>query len=338
VGLTLAGIAVARAKAIPLVLSGALLGSVPLVVNAVEAGIGNVVTGQLINPIFVSGPGRRLPLSGLSTSWLVVLVVCVSIVVAHTALGVVALRRDRSSLAGVSSLLVGAFGIAILPQSFQRADDAHVAFVACFILATAVVIPPAIGTRLVPRVPWAIVTFGFAVVLAATASGKEYVLASARGLGLRDDPEIVVSHDGRTVPVDSDEDRQDLLALLRQVDESSKPGMTIFVGPQDLRRTNCNDTVLYFLLPHLRPATFYLEMNPGIDLNESSRLVSELQKSDVLILTSRWDPWDEPNNSSTYGPAIANETVRREFRVIGQWGAWTLLVNVSSSSSSTRPA
>lgn len=335
VGLTLAGIAVARAKAIPLVLLGALLGSVPLVVNAVEAGIGNVVTGQLTDPLFVSGPGRRLPLSGLATSWLAVLVVCVLIAVAHTALGVVALRRDRTSLAGASSLLIGAFGIGILPQAFQRADGAHVAFVACFVLATAVVVPPPIGRRLVPRVPWAIVTGSLALVLAATASGKEYVRASARSLGLRDDPEIVVSHDGRTLPVDSDEERQDLLALLRQVDESSKPGMTVFVGPQDLRRTNYNDTVLYFLLPHLRPATFYLEMNPGIDIDASSRLVGELQKSDVLILTSRYGKWNDPNDSRTYGPAIANEIVRREFRVIGHWGPWTLLVNVSSSSSST---
>lgn len=335
VGLTLAGIAMARAKAIPLVVSGALLGSVPLVVNAVEAGIKDVVKGQLIDPIFVSGPGRRLPLSNLSTLWLVVLVVCVSIAVSHTALGIVALRRNRTSLAGASSLLIGAFEIAILPQAFQRADGAHVAFVACFVLATAVVVPPPIGTRLVPRFPWAIVTGGLALVLAATASGKEYVRASARSLGLRDDPEIVVSHDGRTVPVDSDEERRDLLALLRQVDESSKPGMSVFVGPQDLRRTNYNDTILYFLLPHLRPATFYLEMNPGIDIDASSRLVGELQKSDLLILTSRWDPWYEPNDSRTYGPAIANEIVRREFRVIGHWGCWTLLVNVSPSSSST---
>jgi intracellular sulfur oxidation DsrE/DsrF family protein len=335
VGLTLAGIAVTRARAIPLVVSGALLGSLPLVVNAVQAGVGNVVTGQLTDPIFVSGSGRRLPLSGLSTTWLVVLVVCVSIAVAHTALGIVALRRDRSSLAGATSLLIGAFEIAILPQAFQRADAAHVAFVACFILATAAAVSPPVVSLRVPRVPWAIVTGGLALVLAVTASGKEYALASARSLGLRDDPEIVVSHHDRTVPVDSDEERKDLLALLRQVDESSKPGMTVFVCPQDLRRTNYNDTVLYFLLPRLRPATFYLEMNPGIDIDASSRLVGELQKSDVLILTSRWDPWSEPNDSRRFGPAVANEIVRREFRVIGRWGSWTLLVNGSSSSSST---
>ena len=330
VALVLAVIGVARPKAIPPVLLGALAGSAPLVVNAAQAGLGNVVLQQLIDPVFVSSPLRRLPLSGLPAVGLLVLAASVSVAVAHLVLGAIAFRRDRASLPGVSSLLVGAFEVAILPQAFQRADAFHVAFVASFVLATAVIIPSRIASRPASRFPWAILAGGVAVVLAVSAFGKPFALASVRGIGPGLAPEILVSHDGRTLPVEHDEDREDLLGLLGRIDETPwKPGMTVFVAPEDLRRTNYNDTSLYFLLPRLRPATFHLEMNPGIDIGENSRLVAELKRSDLLILTNRWDSWDEPNGSSRYGPETANEVVRRRFRPIGRWRFWTLLVNAA---------
>ena len=94
------------------------------------------------------------------------------------------------------------------------------------------------------------------------------------------------------------------------------PGETVFVGPQDLRRTNYGPTYMYFeLRDHLRPASYYMEMNPGTANREGSGLADELRSADWLILTSVWDDWDEPNESREYGPTEPNEVVRSSFCV-----------------------
>ena len=44
----------------------------------------------------------------------------------------------------------------------------------------------------------------------------------------------------------------------------SKPGQRLFVGPVDLRKTPYSDAYLYYMLPDLVPATYYIEMDPGV--------------------------------------------------------------------------
>ena len=80
----------------------------------------------------------------------------------------------------------------------------------------------------------------------------------------------------------------------------AQPGESLFVGPQDLRRTNYGPTFMYFLLRDLRPASYYMEMNPGTANREGSGLADELRRADWLILTSEWDDWNEPNESVEY--------------------------------------
>ena len=55
---------------------------------------------------------------------------------------------------------------------------------------------------------------------------------------------------------------------------------------------------MYFLLRDLGPASYYMEMNPGTANREGSGLADELRRADWLILTSEWDDWDEPNDST----------------------------------------
>ena len=52
-----------------------------------------------------------------------------------------------------------------------------------------------------------------------------------------------------------------------------------------------------------------MEMNPGTANREGSGLADELRRADWLILTSEWDDWDEPNDSTEYGPSEPNEVV-----------------------------
>ena len=102
-------------------------------------------------------------------------------------------------------------------------------------------------------------------------------------------------------------------AVVFRVKRLAAPGDTLFVGPQDLRRTNYGPTYIYFLLPELRPALYYMEMNPGTANREGSGLADELRRADWLILTSEWDDWDEPNASMDFGPSEPHDVVRDDF-------------------------
>ena len=93
----------------------------------------------------------------------------------------------------------------------------------------------------------------------------------------------------------------------------TRPGESLFVGPQDLRRTNYGPTYMYFLLRELEPASYYMEMNPGTANREGSGLADDLREADWLILTSEWDDWDEPNESMDFGPSEPNDVVRDDF-------------------------
>ena len=69
------------------------------------------------------------------------------------------------------------------------------------------------------------------------------------------------------------------------MERRSEPGARVFVGPRDLRRTNYNDVFLYFLLPHLVPATRYIYMDPGLADRSEGRLVRDIAAADLLLLT-----------------------------------------------------
>lgn len=68
-----------------------------------------------------------------------------------------------------------------------------------------------------------------------------------------------------------------------------------------------------YLLWQLRPASYYMGMNPGTANREGSGFADELRGADWLILSTAWDDWDEPNESVEFGPAEPNEVVRDDF-------------------------
>jgi len=76
---------------------------------------------------------------------------------------------------------------------------------------------------------------------------------------------------------------------------------------------NYGATYIYFLLPRLRPASYYMEMNPLTANREGSGLAGELRRADWLVLTSEWDGWTEPNASVRFGPTDSNEVIRDFF-------------------------
>jgi hypothetical protein len=146
------------------------------------------------------------------------------------------------------------------------------------------------------------------------------------GMGGRSakDDVVFVEHHGCSFPVDSPSTARETGALLDKITSLAAPGQRLFVGPADLRRTNYNDTFLYHLLPHLTPATYFLEMNPLSANREGSRLSADLVTADWLILDRRLDEWNEPNESMRFGPDAPNLVVQSKFELSARLGSYDL--------------
>jgi hypothetical protein len=106
------------------------------------------------------------------------------------------------------------------------------------------------------------------------------------------------------------------LAMQAAADElnaSATPGERLLVGPSDLRRTWYSDVFFYWLFPDLDPATYFIEMDPGIANKEGSRLASDVASADWILLSGLWDGWFEPNASIEYGSRAPNQVIRNQF-------------------------
>ena len=122
----------------------------------------------------------------------------------------------------------------------------------------------------------------------------------------------------------------DLQALLDEVNRIARPGQRMFVGPNDLRYTNYNDSYLYFLLPQLAPATRYIEMNPGVANREGAGMAEQLASADLIVLNRSYDNWREPNASSIAGSDAANKVVETRFCEHRSFGRWRILLRCDS--------
>ena len=112
--------------------------------------------------------------------------------------------------------------------------------------------------------------------------------------------------------------------MLDKLDKLSKPGERFFVGPADLRRTNYCDTCFYHLMPKLRPATYFLEMNPLSANRPGSRLAADVASADWLLLNRWLDNWNEQNSSREFGSDAPNDVVRENFVFVGHYGPFGL--------------
>jgi hypothetical protein len=149
---------------------------------------------------------------------------------------------------------------------------------------------------------------------------RGYADYALQSVGLHRGFAHTISHKGRIFYYGRADSAVGATRLTNAVERISKPGQRLFVGPQDLRKTPASDAFFYYLLPQLTPATYYIEMDPGVANAKDSGLAAELRKSDILILSSAWDYWSEPNDSRRFGPDGPNQVVRREFCLVGTYG------------------
>jgi hypothetical protein len=333
-------------------IGGGALAILPLGIHLLLAGPA-AVFDNLVLSVFKWGPARYLPLPGRDPALLVLLAIAdVGLLIAAAR----AVRAERSPRTR-SLAALAVFSLLTLAQGIQRSDDFHLLSAGTVPLA----LLPVTIAALLARVPRP--TFGryreLAAVLAAAlliAAGGPKIMARAalielpRAVGLETFEQYTVEHGGRiwyplrqsaeftSTPVGSVASAMELQQTLDEVDRLAAPETRLFVGPLDLRRTNVTDTVIYYLLPQLRPATYYLEMAPGTTNGPGSHLAADIASADVLVLTSRYDDWDEPNASQLFGPDAPNAIVRERFDLRAQHGTYSIYVRRASSVASEREA
>ena len=331
---------------------GFALGLSPYVVHLATAGVGNTVKGMILDPVIYLRGGRRLPIPppwghldgflqragnlqqlgwpipSLNTSqqlfvWFFFLLGTVALLVF---VAVRVLRADRTSFSGLILLAVALFSVGLLPQAMQRVDSAHFAWVSCVPVAF---LPIAVFEVLRRRGPgWSIrrraLVSGGGVAVALVLlipyfTARTYTDYTFQSFG-HHRIAYAIEHRGRTFYYGRPDVARAANELLPEVERITKPGDRLFVGPTDLRKTPYSDAYLYYLLPQLDPATYFIEMDPGVANRKGSRLADDLRSADVAILSSVWNDWDEPNDARKVGPDEPNRVLREQFCLVGKFG------------------
>lgn len=322
------------------------VGISPYLVHLAMAGPGNVIRGMLVEPVFDLRGGRKLPLppawddfdgflqrAGTIDEppwplpaprgpvqlnlWLLLILVATAVLLVA---GVRCARAGRPRLLAMAVLAAG-----ILPQALQRADSTHLAWVSCvtfaFLPAALVELAPASWRHVRWRLSAGAVAVPVLILLAAIPHFplRYYGEAVAQTFGHRRNA-ASMEHEGRIFRYARPDAVAAVNALLPLVDEMTEPGDALFVGPGDLSRTPYSEAFLYYLLPDLVPATRYIEMDPGVANADDSGLADELRASDVVILSSIRDDWNEPNDSLLSGSQEPNEVLAEDFCLVASFG------------------
>lgn len=332
--------------------AGFVVGVAPFLVLLGQVGVGHAVTGMLVDPVARLRPGRRLPVppswssldgalqkGGALRAWRPLpalaqphqvflwfwLMIAVAVGVAAVAWW--SHRRDRASGVEPSGrtwllLAVGAIGLGLLPQALQRPDTTHLAWVGCVPFAIA---PAAIAELLDRRARRSDRVVGRGLTVAAAAAvpialcvvapsftSFTYVDTVAQGYGWRDEGRPVRRGD-RSFRLGSDDQARQAASLIEVLDPLVARGQRLFVGTADLSRTPYADAFFYHLYPELQPATFHIDMNPGLANDPARGLDADVASADWLILSRWWDAWSEPNTSMDPGSDAANRVVREQF-------------------------
>ncbi|MET0324588.1 MAG: hypothetical protein ABW219_05135, partial [Ilumatobacteraceae bacterium] len=233
-------------------------------------------------------------------------------------------RRDVSGRSTVL-LAVALVSVGFLPQGLQRPDSAHLLWVTCVAFPFSVVAVVEVVRRIRPQMDGrAAATIGATVALAVTFvftslfTFRYYLLHTRVGLG-QVPQAFPVERDGRYFYLGDYRAYLGVQAAVDELDRLAEPGDRLLVGPSDLRRTWYSDAFIYWLFPELDPATYYIEMDPGLANAEGSSLAGDVESADFVILTGLWDGWMEPNSSMDFGSDVPNQVLRDHFCVVGDY-------------------
>lgn len=311
-------------------ITGGAVGIAPLAVVAAIAGPHEVLNNLFLTPVFGTSAGRHLPLLAAEPALVRLFFAhVVAVVVNAVAGGLAALEqpRDKRNLVVLS---VALFTAGVSHQAYQRLDLIHLLFAAFLSIGMLPLSLAIIASKFgAPAQRTRVAVYGTCGVAAAVCIisppiGQMLSAAFSHAVQTRPSPIMFVEKDGRSFPVGSMQSARSIGTMLAKLERLSKSGERLFVGPGDLRRTNYSDTFIYHLMPKLRPATYFVEMNPLSANRPNSRLADDVRSADWLVLNRTWDQWDEPNRSQEYGSEAPNRAVRDHFELVGEYGPFGL--------------
>lgn len=298
---------------------GLLIGLSPALAHVLV--VGPLALKKVIVDLIESGPARRLPVPPLASVTGVRFLALLAATAAFLAVGT-ALTQRRRDADGRFVLAIGLFAVALMPYALSRLDDPHI--------ITAGLVP----VVLLP-VLWTIVaenarrqrlaaTGAAIIAIAGGALSLATILVRSHGQALTGYRSFMVEHEGRRFFFESQGIARGMEAVTSEASRLASPGDSLFVGPRDLRRTRYNETVLYYLLPSLPPASFYLELSPQTASRHESGLAEDVAGADFLILSRRLDRLLEGNDSGRLGSPKPNAVVERRFCARKQQDGFTL--------------
>jgi len=328
-------------------LTGLAIGLLPVFVHLAMAGVGPSFRGMFLDPVVALRPGRELPappsfsrIDGalqavaegpLDAPWWRFPALSANhqlflwfFVVIAVAIGTpIVARRLRHDTLFAASL----FGLGMLLQALQRPDSTHLAWGSCvsFALLPCVVVEflgrRARGNARLSRHPAVVAGVVVGAVLFVVCpffTYRYYLLQSRIAVGNKPGG-FEVSRDDRRFYFGNQALQRSSQAAIDELERRSQPGERLLVGPADLSRTIYSDVAFYYLFPELVPATYYIEMDPGLADREGSRLADDVASADWLLLTNFWTGWYEPNASSKFGSDAPNRVVADRFCLVGNW-------------------
>lgn len=303
---------------------------------ALWAGLGNTFENVVWTAAQI--PGDRylpIPLSSYATDlWLALVVVAL---VVDLYAGWRRRRISPGSPRGPVMLGAAVLAVLIVPEFLQRADTGLLLIAGALPLALlpaalADLSLPAEGTLVRPRTA---LRYGLAVLVVLSVGAWQeavvpYVRDTGVTLGIVSPGTTTIENDGRSFTY-STPDAGLMAHLVEWVEANTRPGETLFVGPGDLSRTPYNDNSVSVLLPELRDAMSFPDMNPTVALHHQAGLAADVASADVLVLDRQLDQWDEANGSAGRGGQAANLVVRRDFCPAAQFGLYEVLLRCSGS-------
>jgi 4-amino-4-deoxy-L-arabinose transferase-like glycosyltransferase len=336
--------------------AGAVAGLLPFIIHFAIAGPSAVINGMFLDPVRYLRPGRALPqppswdhfdgalqvIADKFPPWWKIphlpgpqqlfwwFFALPAVAIGVLVIGVVLRRRSLPATPHRHRLDIlvasGAFGFGLLPQAFQRPDSAHLAWVSCvcFPVAIAAIIE-LVGARRPSSLPLYRVLVGIAAVGVSMLaifpyfSYRPYLAYTRQSLGNIPQAGLKVERNGRAFYLGDTRPRDAANEVIADLDALSKPGERLLVGPVDLRQTIYSDVFFYYLFPELTPATYYIEMDPGLANAEGTRLTGDVESADWLILTRYWSGWIEPNTSTVFGDDKPNQAVENGFCLRGSY-------------------
>jgi hypothetical protein len=327
--------------------TGAVIGLLPMWYHLARVGVGTALNGMVVDPIVHLRPGRELPqppgwseadgalqavAEGVPPWWGLpalghsqqLFFWFFAVIIVAIAVPIIGWQAGRSGRTEQSTVLFvgGLFGLGILPQALQRPDSTHLAWVAVVSWSLLV---PAVVVLLRERL-----TFDRRALAATLAAGmlmlavcpfytyRHYLLHTRVSAGQLPVPFLVERNDHRFWFGDFFVAKA-LNEMVVDLDAVSQEGDRLIVGPADLSRTIYSDVAVYFLFPELVPATYYIEMDPGLADTDGSGLAEDIEAADFLVLTNIWTGWNEPNASDLHLSQEGNQAVADNFCLMGRY-------------------